>query len=84
MFATFKMALPDMNETIWKQYYEKGLAVYNTHKQKIKESLDKYLSVDGELKASEIKKIGFHPLKQMCFYPIHIKTKRMLLHSQDY
>lgn len=22
--------------------------------------------------------------KQMCFYPIHIKTKRMLLHSQDY
>lgn len=46
MFATFKMALPDMNETIWKQYYEKGLAVYSTHKQKIKESLDKYLSVD--------------------------------------
>lgn len=51
MFATFKMALPDMNETIWKQYYEKGLAVYSTHKQKIKESLDKYLSVDYPLGA---------------------------------
>ena len=50
MFATFKIALPDMNETIWKQYYEKGLAVYSTHKQKIKESLDKYLSGIGNRK----------------------------------
>lgn len=59
MFATFKMALPDMNETIWEQYYKKGLEVYSAHKHKIKESLDKYLSVDGELKASEIEKDWF-------------------------
>lgn len=67
MFATFKIALPDMNETIWKQYYEKGLAVYSTHKQKIKESLDKYLSVDGELKASEIEKDWFPSFKADVF-----------------
>ena len=67
MFATFKMALPDMNETSWKQYYEKGLAVYSTHKQKIKESLDKYLSVDGELKASEIEEDWFTSFKADVF-----------------
>lgn len=59
--------MPDRNDTTWKQYYEKGLVVYSTHKQKTKESLDKYLSVDGELKASEIEKDGFPSFKADVF-----------------
>ena len=59
MFATFKMDLPELAGDIREQYYKKGLKLYSAHKQKVKESLDKYLSVDGELKASEIEKDWF-------------------------
>lgn len=67
MFATFKMDLPNMGESIWEQHYKKGLEIYSAHKRKIKESLDKYLSVDGELKASEIEKDWFPSFKADVF-----------------
>ena len=67
MFATFKMNLPDLSGDIWEQCYNKGLNVYSTQKQEMKESLDKYLSVDGELKASEIEKDWFPSFKADVF-----------------
>lgn len=67
MFATFKMDLPDCSRDIWEQCYKEGLEVYSAHKQKIKESLDKYLSVDGELKVSEIEKDWFPSFKANVF-----------------
>lgn len=67
MFATFKMDLPDLSRDDWEKYYKNGLEVYKSHKQKIKESLDKYLSVDGELKASEIEKDWFPSFKADVF-----------------
>lgn len=67
MFATFKMDLPDMPRDVWEDCYSKGLKVYSAHKRQIKESLDKYLSVDGELKASEIEKDWFPTFKADVF-----------------
>ena len=67
MFATFKMDLSDCSRDIWEQYYKEGSEVYSAHKQKIKESLDKYLSVDGELKVSEIEKDWFPSFKANVF-----------------
>lgn len=67
MFATFKMDLPESAGEIREQYYKKGLKVYSAHKQKVKESLDRYLSVDGELKASEIEKDWFPSFKADVF-----------------
>lgn len=67
MFATFKLNLQDLSGEFWEEYYRKGLKLYGVHKQKIKESLDKYLSIDGELKASEIEKDWFPSLKADVF-----------------
>mgnify|MGYP004657830869 CR=1 FL=1 len=67
MFATFKMDLPNLSGGVWEEYYNKGLKVYSAHKQKIKASLDKYLSIDGELKASEIEKDWFPSFKADVF-----------------
>lgn len=67
MFATFKMDLPNLSEGVWKEYYNKGVQEYSIHKQKIKGSLDKYLSVDGELKASEIEDDWFPNFKADVF-----------------
>lgn len=67
MFATFKMDLPVLPGGVRERYYNKGKEVYGNHKQIIKESLDKYLSVDGELKASEIEKDWFPSFKADVF-----------------
>ncbi len=67
MFATFKMDLPDLSRDDWERYYKNDLEVFKSHKRKIKEYLDKYLSVDGELKASEIEKDWFPSFKADVF-----------------
>ena len=67
MFATFKMDLPSFEMDLQKICYNSGLEVYSAHKRKIEESLDKYLSSDGELMASEIEKDWFPFIKADVF-----------------
>lgn len=77
MFATFKMDLPKLSEnTMWEEYYKKGLEIYNEHEKCIKESLDKYLSPNGELKASEIEKDWFPDFKADVFLSHSHKDER--------
>ena len=71
MFSTFKIELNGFSQKIIEEYYKKGVKIYDAHKLIIKKSLDKYLSVDGEL-------------KRMCSYLIRTKTKRLQLHLRDY
>lgn len=59
MFATFKIDLSSLSENILNEYYKKGVKLYNADSEKIKESIDKYLSINGELNASEIEKDWF-------------------------
>lgn len=67
MFATFKINLHKLSGDNWNQYYEIGINVYEEYKREIKASLNKYLSVDGELKASEIEKDWFPSFKADVF-----------------
>lgn len=79
MFATFKMDLSELPEEILEQYYKKGLKVYSINKQKIEESLDKYLSVDGELRASEIEKDWFPSFKADVFLSHSHKDEKSVI-----
>lgn len=71
MFATFKMELSRFQEEIREEtrekYYKKGLELYAAHKRKLNESLEKYLSLNGQLKASEIESDWFHGFKADVF-----------------
>ncbi|WP_164130436.1 hypothetical protein [Sharpea azabuensis] len=77
MYASFKMSLQDIKSEISNEYYKKGLEIFNVDKKIAKDSLEEFLSTDGELQASEIEKNSSRVLKQMCFYLILIKMKKV-------
>jgi len=67
MFSTFKMDLSEFSPKIIEEYYKTGVKTYDAHKLIIKKSLDKYLSVDGKLKASDIEADWFPSIKANVF-----------------
>lgn len=67
MFSSFKIELNGFSQKIIEEYYKKGVKIYDAHKLIIKKSLDKYLSVDGELKASDIEADWFPSIKAHVF-----------------
>lgn len=61
MFATFKLDLSGMEEDgfLFKSYYDVGKLIYDKQKSLVHESLDRYLSPEGRLQASQIEKEWF-------------------------
>ncbi|WMC92263.1 hypothetical protein [Kineothrix sp. MB12-C1] len=76
MFATFKMNLPEFSGSVAEDYYSKGIQIYKNYKKNIETSLDKYLSPNGELRATEIEKDWFPEFRANIFLSHSHKDER--------
>lgn len=84
MFATFKMKLPRFTGDDFEEFYQKGLRLYNSQKKIVQESLDKYLSPNGFLRASEIENDWFPSISVDVFLSHSHKDEKQVIAFAGY
>lgn len=84
MYATFKMSLQDIKSEISNEFYKKGLEIFKGNKKIAKDSLEEFLSADGELQASEIEKEFFPSIEADVFISHSHKDEESIIAFAGY
>lgn len=67
MFASFKMDLPCFSVSEFERFYSIGKKFFESQKRYVKESLDKYISANGTIRADELEADWFPLIKVNVF-----------------
>ena len=84
MFASFKMDLPCFSDSEFEELYSIGKKSFEPQKSYVKESLDKYVSANGTIRAVELEADWFPSIKANVFLSHSHKDEKQVIAFAGY